>query len=174
MNRKDNKHTKRLTTQSHYRASIVLHELEQGIIPDWVTWEVKEQHLEILKMFVIEGMNSHEIERSNRIYSRFGKPMSADMILLWVNRYLPFVEYDEKPNVSPRGQDKHDRKEYENAKKLLPKEKCAICGSAKDLELDHIVTYYAGGRSEPSNLQWLCHKCHKKKTAQEQKAFNWY
>ena len=173
MNSKGSLHRKRLTSRSHYKASIILYELEKGIIPEWIDWEVKPQHIEILRMFVIDGLNFHEIARTGLLISKRGKPMSEDMIRLWVKRYLPFIQYDEKQDCSRRGRDKRDKNEFDRAKKLLPKEKCAICGSTKDLELDHILTYYAGGTSEIQNLQWLCHNCHKKKTKQEQREFNW-
>lgn len=174
MNTKGNRHTKRITTRSHYQASVLLYELEKGIIPEWVTWEIKPEHIELLKMFIVDGMNCHEISRTGKIISKRGKPMSDDMIRYWVFRYLPFIEYDEKIDPAPRRRDSEDLKKYNEAKKLIPKDKCAICGSTKGLELDHIVPYYEGGRSDIDNLQWLCHDCHKKKTEIEQRKFDWH
>lgn len=37
--------------------------------------------------------------------------------------------------------------------------RCAICGSDKDLQIDHIFPYIKGGTSDISNLQILCRKC---------------
>lgn len=47
------------------------------------------------------------------------------------------------------------------------KEACVICGSTKDLECDHIVPVSAGGTHAADNLQTLCSKCHKEKSASE-------
>lgn len=49
---------------------------------------------------------------------------------------------------------------------------CAVCGetqrSTSDIELDHIQPLAEGGaRLDPDNLQPLCGRCHRQKTAQE-------
>ena len=44
--------------------------------------------------------------------------------------------------------------------------KCAICErntAFDDGEVDHIVSLPRGGINDPSNLQWLCHRCNKLK-----------
>jgi hypothetical protein len=41
--------------------------------------------------------------------------------------------------------------------------KCVECGSTEDLEIDHIVPFSLGGRTELENLQLLCKKCNLKK-----------
>lgn len=41
--------------------------------------------------------------------------------------------------------------------------RCAGCGSAKKLEVDHIVPLSKGGTNWPSNLQMLCRSCNAKK-----------
>lgn len=43
--------------------------------------------------------------------------------------------------------------------------KCAMCGSADDLEVDHVWPRSLGGNSEPENLQVLCKPCNQKKGA---------
>jgi len=167
---------KRLTPESHYQASIVLYNLLNGIKPDYIDWEVKEEHIELLKMFVIQGMNAHEISRTGMIRSKRGKSMSGDMISLWINRYLPFLEYDlplKDRKVMPRLYDLEDMRLFWKYKEILPKTPCVMCGTTEDLELDHIIPYCEGGRSTEDNLQWLCHSCHKKKTAAEQLKHGW-
>ena len=61
---------------------------------------------------------------------------------------------------------------------LVPKTPCAKCGKAAQ-EIDHIVALATARRPDgnqllnawtPRNLQWLCHRCHSGKTAQEAKA----
>ena len=41
--------------------------------------------------------------------------------------------------------------------------RCAICGSTKNLELDHIIPLSKGGTDEPDNLQWLCRTSNRRK-----------
>ena len=43
--------------------------------------------------------------------------------------------------------------------------RCKMCGSTRNLEIDHIIPIAKGGKSTPNNLQVLCHKCNKKKGA---------
>ena len=42
-------------------------------------------------------------------------------------------------------------------------ERCAKCGSRKNLEVDHIYPISKGGKTEMSNLQTLCHRCNVRK-----------
>ena len=41
--------------------------------------------------------------------------------------------------------------------------RCRRCGSARNLEVDHIVPLSRGGDSEDCNLQTLCRRCNRKK-----------
>jgi 5-methylcytosine-specific restriction endonuclease McrA len=43
--------------------------------------------------------------------------------------------------------------------------RCVVCGSRVQLEVDHIVELWIGGPSEPSNGVTLCRTCHKLKTS---------
>lgn len=166
---------KRLTTKCHYEASIMLWRLinEDDYIPDYIDWNILPEHIEILKLFIINGMNANEIQSSGLIISKRKKPMCQDMILLWIHKYIPFLEYDEKSSNAKRNKDPNETKAHRKLAKTLPKTHCACCGSTEKLELDHIWTYDKGGRAEESNVQWLCHKCHVKKTNQERKEFGW-
>lgn len=40
---------------------------------------------------------------------------------------------------------------------------CAMCGSTENLELDHIVPRFAGGKAKRNNAQTLCRDCNRKK-----------
>lgn len=42
--------------------------------------------------------------------------------------------------------------------------RCVICGSAEQLEVDHIRALQKGGDNDPSNLATLCDDCHTEKT----------
>jgi hypothetical protein len=45
---------------------------------------------------------------------------------------------------------------------------CAQCGDeVEHLEIDHIVPFFENGRHHLSNIQWLCHACHARKSAEE-------
>lgn len=37
--------------------------------------------------------------------------------------------------------------------------KCCMCGSTKNLEIDHIKSIYSGGENNVDNLQILCRHC---------------
>jgi HNH endonuclease len=41
--------------------------------------------------------------------------------------------------------------------------RCRRCGSARNLEIDHIVPVSKGGASEEDNLQTLCRRCNRRK-----------
>lgn len=45
--------------------------------------------------------------------------------------------------------------------------KCAVCKSASDLELDHILAVANGGTNDESNLQFLCMTCNRSKSAKD-------
>jgi 5-methylcytosine-specific restriction protein A len=55
------------------------------------------------------------------------------------------------------------------AQRAIPR-RCAWCGSADRLELDHTVNLAAGGTDTLDNVQWLCTDCHRVKTQQERTA----
>ena len=167
------RYRKRLTIESHYQASAILHDLLNGRIPEHVDWEVKDEHLTILKLFVIKGMTPVEIARSQVIISKRGTPMDRDMISIWLRKYLPTLEYEEKTSTAKRNYDKEESRNFQRLKRRIPKTGCAYCGSTNNLELDHIKPYYEGGKSELSNLQWLCRDCHVKKTLQERERLGW-
>ena len=46
---------------------------------------------------------------------------------------------------------------------LRDRGRCRRCGSARDLEVDHIVPFSKGGASEEWNLQTLCRRCNRRK-----------
>lgn len=165
---------KRLTTKSHYEASIMLHGLLNGIIPDYVTWEIKYEHIQILKMFIIEGKNAREIAESGIIQSNRNKPMSSDNIIIWLHKYLPTMEYEETPSPSTRNKDKETTREFTRLKQQMPKTPCVMCGSTDGLELDHIIPYFEGGSTTEANLQWLCKSCHQMKSNSEIERAGWF
>jgi len=41
--------------------------------------------------------------------------------------------------------------------------RCRRCGSARNLELDHIIPLSRGGSSDEDNLQTLCRRCNRRK-----------
>ena len=56
----------------------------------------------------------------------------------------------------------------QRAKYLVTKQ-CAVCGSTRDLQLDHIVNLAAGGTDTIENVQWLCRPHHAVKTEAERR-----
>ena len=47
---------------------------------------------------------------------------------------------------------------------------CTTCHATQRLELDHIVPLSQGGTDTLDNAQWLCHRCHARKTGRESAA----
>lgn len=41
---------------------------------------------------------------------------------------------------------------------------CKCCGSAQNLEYDHITPYSCGGNGQVSNIQLLCQRCNRSKS----------
>lgn len=54
-------------------------------------------------------------------------------------------------------------------KKVIARDglRCRRCGTTKFLELDHIVPRARGGGDALTNLQLLCHDCHRTKTRED-------
>lgn len=49
---------------------------------------------------------------------------------------------------------------------------CEHCHAhAQKLELDHVLATCLGGQNTSTNLQWLCHSCHVKKTNNDLKIY---
>ena len=164
----DRKYKKHLTPECHYQTVLLADKLINDATID-------PRHREIIKMFVYHGMNSHEIARTGQIISKRRAPMSQDMILLIIRHYFPNLEYDETPTRCKRGRDSAsiNRCRKLKAELLKTSPRCAVCGSSYELELDHILTKYAGGTDDIANLQLLCHACHLKKTKEERARFGW-
>ena len=63
------------------------------------------------------------------------------------------------------------RRDYDVADVIARREhvksECVRCGVTEKLECDHIVPVNAGGTHDASNLQTLCSKCHREKSANE-------
>lgn len=53
--------------------------------------------------------------------------------------------------------------ELKNAVAARDGRKCKVCGSTRQLELDHILPVSKGGKTEVKNLQLLCHEHNREK-----------
>lgn len=63
------------------------------------------------------------------------------------------------------------RRDYDVADVIARREhvktECVRCGATENLECDHILPVNAGGAHDAENLQTLCSKCHREKSAKE-------
>ena len=147
------------------------------LISDGVLTEREEQ---IAKMFVVDGLNPREIEERQIVKGKRGL-LGRDMIQLEINKLFGDIILYAEPfkNVGYRRQRRTNEElnlHYKMRRKMITDNHdacCAVCGSKDNLQLDHIITVSAGGKTEESNLQVLCKKCHREKTEQETKQFGW-
>lgn len=67
------------------------------------------------------------------------------------------------------------RRDYDVADVIARREhiksECVCCGVTENLECDHIVPVNAGGTHDAENLQTLCSKCHREKSAKEKSPY---
>lgn len=67
------------------------------------------------------------------------------------------------------------RRDYDVADVIARREhvkaECVRCGATENLECDHIVPVNAGGGHDAENLQTLCSKCHREKSAKEKSPY---
>ena len=81
------------------------------------------------------------------------KPIKQEMIEIWNSLFV-----EEKRPRNPTQATKHIVYARDNGR-------CVICKSTQDLEYDHIWPYSKGGDREPNNIQLLCRKCNRSKSA---------
>lgn len=54
-----------------------------------------------------------------------------------------------------------------DVRRRVRQQPCAKCGAPPPSEVDHIVPLQFGGEDNEANLQPLCVRCHKRKTARQ-------
>jgi hypothetical protein len=82
-----------------------------------------------------------------------------------VNEFSDFIRFSQLPGED---EDKRvERRPLSNTLRALvlvrDGGRCRRCGSARYLEVDHIVPLSRGGDSEDCNLQTLCRRCNRRK-----------
>lgn len=79
--------------------------------------------------------------------------------------YFDYVSKYDKKNESVSVKRMIIKEELRN--RILDRDgnKCVLCGSDKKLEIDHVLPFSKGGKTDESNLQTLCKKCNIKKRA---------
>ena len=88
-----------------------------------------------------------------------------------VKRFATVEDYFAAGNPNPlshrRGLRNYDRDVSEKTKKEVKKRDgncCLVCGSTRQLEVDHRIALMNGGDNSKGNLGTLCDSCHNKKT----------
>ena len=94
------------------------------------------------------------------------KPLRHQAFPSGIPRHIPAP-------VRPRSKRNYDRPWRALRLEILrQRETCEALGcEERAAEVDHIVPLTAGGKTKWSNLQALCPRCHRRKTAQEDGAF---
>jgi 5-methylcytosine-specific restriction endonuclease McrA len=64
------------------------------------------------------------------------------------------------------GNPKYTGRQWREFRRTIPPADCP-CGARwqPNFHLDHIIAVAAGGRDDPSAVQWLCRSCHSSKTS---------
>lgn len=125
---------------------------------------------DVLTLLFIEDMSSGEAEQyaanNNLCIGKRNKPIGRRRMEQIAKQYVPDA-YD----YTPKSATYQRRKVHIEELQAVTKDKCARCGCAENLELDHIIPLAVGGTTDDINLQILCRKCHMIKTAYERTIF---
>lgn len=127
----------------------------------------------IARLWLVEQMNPKQISESGMVISKRNTYMSEDMIVIYINKLFPDIEYLETPTKTKRVHDKQHMRNMWELRKGLKGAKCAICG-ADATRVDHIIPVANGGSDHPDNIQYLCKACDKEKTRKERESGSWY
>lgn len=68
-------------------------------------------------------------------------------------------DYMDAKRVARTKKRKHPQRRIDAVYKRCNGE-CVVCGTAKDLEIHHILPISEGGTNKTENLELLCQKCH--------------
>lgn len=117
--------------------------------------EVIENHHTTAELHRLAGVDKNfQWLKSSR-----GNPMSVRQIQNILFDYFPEFRREHRK----RKPKKHDdiRKEETRIKREINQGVCHRCGSAKGLEIHHMIPVSMGGTNDKGNLIILCHECHK-------------
>ena len=70
-----------------------------------------------------------------------------------------------KPNRDISKPNRYIPKDVKNSVWNRDQEKCCECGSKEKIEFDHIIPVSKGGSNTERNIQLLCEKCNRQKSA---------
>jgi len=122
-----------------------------------------------MKAYEIIGGYAHICDMCNKDDGRptlYWKEKDFDLCyecLEKLYKYNRFITEEDEKEIGIKIIRKSISEELRN--KILKRDryKCRICGSKKDLVLDHITPFSKGGVTEINNLQTLCKKCNREK-----------
>lgn len=121
--------------------------------------DVYKNDKKILEWYFIDGYPTRMIPQlcsENNIRSRNNTFYTQRSIQNIIKKYFPEIAVYRKPNKYNEIRKEHFRFIKENRK-----ERCAKCGSHKDLEWHHMIPLKDGGKTIEANMICLCRECHK-------------
>ena len=115
---------------------------------------------------IIEFRGSSKLNREKKYYIVYPNKSHNNLLELPKWDAFPTVVWRDEEDL--KNQDYHLRTIPASVKSYVwhrDRQKCVYCGSNVNTEYDHIIPFSWGGSNSPQNVQILCRKCNRRKSA---------